>query len=178
MLGHPSLREILGFDFALLCERYLAPFVLARQDPSLLQRTVAFLSATGDVLHYGHVEALRDRVFLRPQWLVDCMAALVRHDLEPRLAALGDDSLLPDGLTAEQAQAFGQLFVSRGILDKRLLPVLWADLQPDVTAEPGLLDALVALMVTAKTADPMVTVPWAVRRAVAAAAATARGVAA
>ena len=116
--GPPSLRGIVGFDWALLCERYLAPFALAKKDPSLLQRAVAFLSASGDVLHYGHVEALRDRVFLRPQWLVDCMAALVRHDLEPRLAALHDDSLLPDGLAAEQAQELGRLFVERGVLDR------------------------------------------------------------
>ena len=148
VLQHPQLREIIGFDFDLLKERYMAPFELARRDPSLLRRAVAFFVASGDVLHYSGIEALRDRVFLRPLWVSDLMAALVRHDLDERLAMLGDEgTMLPAGTTAAQAMKWAGLYTSRGILDERLLPILWADVQPDVTAEAGLISELVQLLV-------------------------------
>eukprot|EP01046_Picozoa_sp_COSAG06_P045020 COSAG06_NODE_6159_length_3076_cov_9.513432_3_plen_379_part_00 len=94
VLQHPQLREIIGFDFDLLVEQYMGPFELARRDPSLLRRAVAFFAASGDVLHYSGIEALRDRVFLRPLWVSDLMAALVRHDLDERLAMLGDEGTM------------------------------------------------------------------------------------
>ena len=99
------------------------------------------------MLHYDHVESLRHRVFLKPQWPVGVMAALVRHDLEARLSAMDDAAVLPTDLDAAQVQELGALFLTRGVLDERLLPVLWAQMEPDVTAEPALVAELLALMV-------------------------------
>eukprot|EP01043_Picozoa_sp_COSAG02_P105598 COSAG02_NODE_41590_length_393_cov_0.608844_1_plen_70_part_10 len=44
---------------------------LLEEDPQLLNRAMLFLRARGSVLYYDHVPTLRDRVFIRPQWLVD-----------------------------------------------------------------------------------------------------------
>lgn len=126
----------------------MQPFELARRDPSLLRRAVAFFHASGDVLHYDHVESLHQCVFLKPQWLVDLMAALVRHDLEARLSSLDEAVVLPADLQLSQVAQIGAQFLSQGILDERLLgPILWAALEPDVTTEPGLIAELLALMV-------------------------------
>ena len=61
-----------------------------------------------------HVEQ-RERVFLRPQWLVDVMKALVHHDLAGRI----------DGVTDEaEVKSLGKHFMLTGELDRRLLPWL------------------------------------------------------
>ena len=46
VLTHPELRGIVGFDLASLSESYLEPFELAKVDPSLLRRAVAFFRAS------------------------------------------------------------------------------------------------------------------------------------
>ena len=53
----------------------------------------------GEVLFYEDVPALVDVVFIRPQWLVDVMKELVRHDLPELVAQLADtaDSMLLPG---------------------------------------------------------------------------------
>ena len=72
---------------------------------------VTFFAASGDVVHCNGIEALRDRVFLWPLWVSDLMAALVRHDLDERLAMLGDEgTMLPAGTTAAQAMEWAGMY--------------------------------------------------------------------
>jgi len=100
-----------------------------------------FLRLTGKVLchEYAHAPELQDRVWLRPQWLVDVMRELVRHDLQEQLEAVGSADA-----SARQIQELGQVFLEKGELDRGLLPWLWRDLRPAVGEQQ--LDFLLQLM--------------------------------
>ena len=83
VVSHPVFKKCFNFDFAELAERHSRVPTKVRKDPELLRRAIRFLGITGEVLcpDYEHAPALAERVFLRPQWLVDGMKELVRHDL-------------------------------------------------------------------------------------------------
>ena len=128
---HTVFKANFGFDFAELAERHSRVATKVRKDPELLRRAMTFLGITGEVLHpqYEHAPALAERVFLRPQWLVDIMKELVHHDLQ----------LAVEKITAEQTSSaalmkeLGQLFCGKGVLDRRLLPWLWRNLSFPLT---------------------------------------------
>ena len=80
----------MGFSRETLATKYGAMAAALQQDPPLLRRALAFLRVTGEVLFYDQVPALADTVFIRPQWLVDVLKELVRHDLPQLVAQLAD----------------------------------------------------------------------------------------
>ena len=84
-----------------------------------------------------------NRVFLKPEWLVNVMKELVRHDLEQRVERI-DHSAVDN---AEDIQELGRKFVRDGELHRQLLPWLWRDLQPPVVDDDEQMDFLVELMV-------------------------------
>jgi hypothetical protein len=88
-----------------------------------------------------HVEQ-RERVFLRPQWLVDVMKALVHHDLAGRID--GVDSSVTN---AVEVKSLGKHFMQTGELDRRLLPWLWRELEPPVGDDDAQMQFLVGLLV-------------------------------
>ena len=114
-------------------------------DPELVQRAMMYLRITGEVLFPdSHAPALRDRVFLEPQRLVDVMKVLVDHDLARRLNQL-DPSAEP---VHARLQDLGNRFLARGELDRpTLLPWLWRDLQPPIDHDPAQMDFIVDLLV-------------------------------
>jgi hypothetical protein len=149
----PALCEALAsqsldVEFGALVQQYgtLAPKL--RKDPGLLERAMAYLRVTGEVLCHQtdlhHVEQ-RERVFLRPQWLVDVMKALVHHDLGSRL-----DKVLanPDpDVDGAMVTTLGQQFMLTGELDRRLLPWIWCELEPPVGRDTDKINFLVSLLV-------------------------------
>ena len=108
-------------------------------DPELLNRAMLFLRARGAVLYYDHVPALRDRVFIRPQWLVDVIKELVRHDLQEQIGLL--DPCFDD---VEATRQLAQEFLESGILRAGLLPWLWRELDPPVGHDRALVPGSVA----------------------------------
>ena len=72
-----------------------------------------FLRARGSVLYYDHVPTLRDRVFIRPQWLVDVIKELVRHDLREQLELLD-----PRFDSIETTRQLAQEFLDTGVVKR------------------------------------------------------------
>jgi GTPase SAR1 family protein len=129
ILSLPLFKERMDFDLQMLCERRCKLATMARADPNLLRRAMSYLHLTGEVLYYEHVPALRDRVFLEPQRLVDIMKELMHHDLEKKLQ-LVSAATVPN---AETVKALGEQFIKQGVLNLELLPWLWRNLEPSVT---------------------------------------------
>ena len=105
-------------------QRFVRSYSKVQEDPELLDRAMRYLRLTGQVLYHaaGLDAESSERVFLRPQWLVDVMKALVHHDLRRRL-----DTDAPTDTVVKQ---LGHEFLHSGTLDRRLLPWLWRDLRP------------------------------------------------
>ena len=126
VVSHAVFKANFDFDFAELVERHSRVATKVRNDPKLLRRAMAFLGITGEVLRpvYEHAPVLAERVFLRPQWLVDVMKELVHHDLHTAVEKIGA------GKTSDSVpvKELGQLFCNKGVLDRRLLDWLWRDL--------------------------------------------------
>jgi hypothetical protein len=94
----PLLREAVANadhlssdECATRLQRYVHLPAKLQRDSGLLGRAMMYLRLTGEVLCHAydlhHVEQ-RQRVFLRPQWLVDVMKEFVRHDFEERLGRI------------------------------------------------------------------------------------------
>ena len=116
-----------------------------RKDPELIKRAMLFLGIVGEVLCPGSEQpgsVLSGRVFLRPQWLVDVMKEFVRHDLRAQLesvhAAQTTDPI--------QVKVLGELFCSKGVLDRQLLPWLWRNLPFQLAENPEEIDFMLALL--------------------------------
>ena len=92
------------------------------KDPDLIRRAIRYLRITGEVIwpDYENKPALRERVFIVPQKLVDAMKELVRHDLESQLDAIDDQT--------SDTVILGREFCSTGVLHRELLPWLWRNL--------------------------------------------------
>ena len=125
-ISSPEFKANFDFDFAELAEKHSRVAIKARKDPELLQRAMTFLGITGEVLNpqYEQAPALAERVFLRPQWLVDIMKELVHHDLHVLVEQITPE----DTSNPELMKELGKLFCNRGVLDRRLLPWLWRNL--------------------------------------------------
>eukprot|EP01047_Picozoa_sp_COSAG01_P043258 COSAG01_NODE_3831_length_5651_cov_4.363112_2_plen_1509_part_00 len=132
---------------AKLLTQYKALPSKLQRDPRLLERALHYLRLTGEVLCHDndlHHIKQRQRIFLRPQWLVDVMKEFVRHDFEERLASID-----PSTVREEPAliRSLGTRFLTTGVLDRRLLPWIWRDLQPPVVDDQPQMDFLVDLLV-------------------------------
>ena len=46
----------------------------------------------------------------------------------------------------EEIKALGQVFLTRGVLERKLLPWLWRDLRPSIVDDPSQMDFLIELM--------------------------------
>ena len=131
VLAHPEFKSKMGFDLEDLYERRNRVAHKVLREPDLIQRAMLFLRVTGQVLYFEHKQAaLRQRVFLRPQLLVNLMREFVRHDLEAKLGQI--DPGQPDWATVDHV---GRMFLKHGVLDRRLLPWLWRDLRPQIDQE-------------------------------------------
>ena len=136
-----------GFGIASLHLQYCAPFRKARDDPQLIRRAILYLRITGEVLWHDceHMPMLQERVFLKPQLLVDVMKELVRHDLGERVEAI--DPAMPHAI---DVQTHGRRFVKDGQLvgpsHSPVLPWLWRDLKPSVSDDPAQMDFLIELL--------------------------------
>ena len=117
--------SIMGFNQQTLAEKYGTTAAALQGDPALLRRALAFLRATGEVLYYEDVPALCDTVFIRPQWLVDVMKELVRHDLPDIVADMGDS--LSVGSTEADMRRLqdGANHFPAGIATERVMQWLW-----------------------------------------------------
>ena len=127
---HPDFKANFGIDYAELAERYNRVSAKVRKDPELLRRAMRFLEITGEVLfpHYSHKPALAERVFLRPQWLVDIMKYLVHHDLEDKVEKITTELSADATSNPVLMKELGKKFCSKGVLDRRLLGWLWREL--------------------------------------------------
>ena len=112
---------MLGFDLQSLRGNLDQALGKLRHDPGLLRRALLFLRATGEVLYYEQLPGLADRVFIKPQWLVDVMKELVHHDLDTQLHEMSSGEAAKYPLAKE----LGTKFIRNGVLDRRLLPWLW-----------------------------------------------------
>eukprot|EP01043_Picozoa_sp_COSAG02_P006525 COSAG02_NODE_187_length_30377_cov_3.636271_2_plen_1415_part_00 len=151
-ISHPDFKASFGFDFAWLAERHGRVSAKVRKDHELLRRAMTFLGSTGEVLcpraQVG--STLAQRVFLRPQWLVDVMREFVRHDLEEQLERFCAEQRQRGAAavsSADEIDSLGRQFLRRGLLHRELLPWLWRDLRPSVVDDEEQMDFLVELMV-------------------------------
>ena len=121
-MSHEAFRTNLNFDWAELEERHTRVSRKVTADADLVRRAMLFLDITGEVLcpQYAHAPALAERVFLRPQWIIDVMKELVHHDLHTQVEQVDP--------AQQQVRDLGQLFCVKGVLDRRLLPWLWRNL--------------------------------------------------
>eukprot|EP01046_Picozoa_sp_COSAG06_P051551 COSAG06_NODE_8436_length_2175_cov_1.380539_1_plen_272_part_10 len=87
---------------------------------SSLASTIS-LSFTGSGGTVASTVSFENRVFLKPEWLVNVMKELVRHDLEQLVEKI-DHSAVDN---AEGIQKLGRKFVRDGELHRQLLPWLW-----------------------------------------------------
>eukprot|EP01050_Picozoa_sp_SAG11_P000376 SAG11_NODE_11_length_27870_cov_16.327428_3_plen_1940_part_00 len=137
-------------DIASLHGRYLEPFRKVQADPDLMRRAMLYLRIVGEVLWHD-VPLLSERVFLKPQLLVNVMKELVRHDLgdvvrnirvTDSLGQVADERarLRNDGLTFVET---GEL---RGPRDSPFLQWLWRNLQPPVKHDPAQMEFLIELL--------------------------------
>ena len=87
LLALPQFAENMGFGLDTLTERCCRVPDLCAKDPQLLRRAMAYLRATGEVLYHdlATAAAVRERVFLEPQRLIDLMKEFVHHDLAAQL---------------------------------------------------------------------------------------------
>lgn len=125
-ISSPEFKANFDFDFAELAGKHNRVATKVRKDPGLLKRAITFLGMTGEVLipHYENAPALAERVFLRPQWLVDIMKELVHHDLNMSVEEITPEETNNPVLMKE----LGQRFCTKGVLDRRLLTWLWRNL--------------------------------------------------
>eukprot|EP01043_Picozoa_sp_COSAG02_P041355 COSAG02_NODE_3420_length_6777_cov_2.529051_2_plen_1033_part_00 len=163
-VSHPDFKANFGFDFAELAERHSRVSVKVLKDPELLPRAMAFLGITGEILNpqYEHAPALAERVFLRPQWLVDIMKELVHHDLHVAVEKITAD----DTSDAVLVKELGRQFCSKGVLDRRLIPWLWRNLpfpltqsEAEVTFVLELLTQLGLLTLLPQQEEPLWLLP-------------------
>eukprot|EP01050_Picozoa_sp_SAG11_P014944 SAG11_NODE_1890_length_4110_cov_3.484418_2_plen_1196_part_00 len=154
-LDHPEFESVMGFGRETITTKYGAMAAALQRDPALLRRALAFLRVTGEVLYYEQVPAIAETVFIRPQWLVDVMKELVRHDLPQLVAQLAEtadaSAQLTAGLVSEadalRLQAEAIEFSETGVATEAVLTWLWrraAVLQAD--SKPELARQLVALL--------------------------------
>ena len=131
---HPSFVECMGFGLSDLQERCSRLSAKVQRDPQLLERSLLFLSITGEVIwpRYGGESEPGDRVFPQPQLLIDIMKELVRHDLRAQLQQLASPPSAPGG----ELCGLGEQFCDTGVLDRRLLPWLWRDLSFPLAERP------------------------------------------
>eukprot|EP01045_Picozoa_sp_COSAG04_P012313 COSAG04_NODE_824_length_10051_cov_4.830687_2_plen_1826_part_00 len=162
-LSHPAFKDAMGFELEELEERHSRVSSKVRKDPALVKRAMLFLGVTGEVLcprqpnggHHPQAEPepevepepepehqLADRVFLRPQWLIDVMKEFVRHDLRTMVDTI-DSSQATD---VAQVKALGELFCDKGVLDRRLLPWLWRNLPFPLAQKSDEIDFLLGLL--------------------------------
>ena len=149
-LAHSAFKDAMGFDLTDLVGK--RPSAKVRQEPKLLRRAILFLGIVGEVLCPGSEQpgsVLSERVFLRPQWLVDVMKEFVRHDLRIKVDTI-DSSQTADVI---QVKALGQLFCDKGVLDRRLLPWLWRDLPFPLAQKSDEIDFLLGLLTELGRAD-------------------------
>eukprot|EP01049_Picozoa_sp_SAG25_P005687 SAG25_NODE_396_length_8539_cov_5.889336_3_plen_1378_part_01 len=140
-LALPLFRDRMGFDLEMLCERRCKVATKIRTDPDLLRRAMMYLRLKGEVLYYDQT-ALRDRVFLEPQRLVDIMKELMHHDLEQQLQLVSADTVR----NAAIVKALGRNFIKLGVLEMKLLPWLWRNVEPTVADDPAQINFLVNLL--------------------------------
>ena len=114
-ISSPEFKANFDFDFAELAEKHSRVAIKVRKDPELLRRAMTFLGITGEVLNpqYDQAPTLAERVFLRPQWLVDIMKELVHHDLR----LVGTLVRRPQSRTDD---GVGSALLQQGVLDRRL----------------------------------------------------------
>ncbi|EGD81174.1 hypothetical protein PTSG_13152 [Salpingoeca rosetta] len=84
-----------------------------------------FLHLYSMVLYYDSVPGMEDYVILSPQWAVDTMTRVIRT------FGLHDDDVQGPEVRALGADVWDDL-VDRGILHRRLLEVLWRDVDSDL----------------------------------------------
>eukprot|EP01051_Picozoa_sp_SAG22_P005276 SAG22_NODE_307_length_12666_cov_761.250259_10_plen_1050_part_00 len=124
-----------------LHQQYCSIFQKVQSDPELVRRAILYLRITGEVLWHDseNMPLLRERVFLKPQLLVDVMKELVRHDLGERI-----EQIDPAMHHAVEVQKHGRDFVKRGVLraNSALLPWLWKDLSDDSAQMEFLIELL------------------------------------
>eukprot|EP01047_Picozoa_sp_COSAG01_P015044 COSAG01_NODE_745_length_13872_cov_40.816525_7_plen_3569_part_00 len=149
MSAHPDFGAATGFDASLFQAQYRDVLERMQKDIPLLRRSMRFLRLTGNVLYYDHVAGLKDRIFLRPEWLVDVLKELVRHDLEQRVSSI---PTFTNAQAASQLQQLAENFLSTGVLHCDLLDWLWNHL-------PGFNTALRAEL-TQLLQELSVMVPW------------------
>jgi hypothetical protein len=165
---------IMGFDLDKLRKQRCELAEGVSRDPELLSRAMVYLTNAGEVLCHGSTSSPHDRVFLEPQRLVDVMKELVHHDLKAQLKQIDAAEIVHLGqrflrqlvhhdrktqlvhhdpktqvehiFTGELAQ-LGRRFLRQGILERRLLPWLWRNLQPPVADDQAQVDFLLGLLV-------------------------------
>ena len=144
-VAHPEFGAVLGFDLQSLRATLAQAFEKLR-DWALLRRALLFLRATGEVLYYDNAPGLEDRIFIKPQWLVDVLKELVRHQpIEDQVIAL--EQRLPARATVQDKSAVrarARKFLKKGLLHESILPLVWADLLRD--ADPSLVRELAQLL--------------------------------
>ena len=89
-----------------------------------LEAALELLHNTGYVLWYRNIPTLNDIVFLSPQWVVDMIKSVIRHDMfTNRIDALNSVEHV-DGMSAEELEEAKLRFRSDAILDIRVLYML------------------------------------------------------
>lgn len=88
-------------------------------------RVVQFLHDIGDLLYYPENDRLSDFVFLQPQWLVDVIKYLIRHDLNKNLKWKYEmKHLCPKAFKFEEIK---DNFLNHGIAEPWFLEQIWLE---------------------------------------------------
>lgn len=141
-VAHAAFKAAMGFGLDDLDERHTRVSRKVTRDPELVRRAMLYLQLTGEVL-CPQVEGLAgSRVFLRPQWLVDIMKELVRHDLRLQV----DQTSAVETQQPALIKGLGLAFCDKGVLDRRLLPWLWRSLPFSLADKPEEISFLLQLL--------------------------------
>ena len=98
-----------------------------------LEAALELLHNTGYVLWYKNIPTLNDTVFLSPQWVVDMIKSVIRHDMfTNRIDALKSVTDV-DGMSAKELEEAKRRFRADAILDIRVLYMLGIWRAPQIT---------------------------------------------
>ncbi|KAM4602463.1 malignant fibrous histiocytoma-amplified sequence 1 [Polymixia lowei] len=91
---------------------------------SILRFLLRYLHRIGIIVWYENIDALSDRVFVQPSFLISLFKTVVRPDLVPQLEGIPRDLLMEEGALVKHKFTWVEDFRSRGTLTNAAMRIL------------------------------------------------------
>ncbi|XP_071392694.1 malignant fibrous histiocytoma-amplified sequence 1 homolog [Centroberyx affinis] len=91
---------------------------------SILRFLLRYLHRIGIIVWYEDIDALSDRVFVQPSFLISLFKTIVRHDLVQQLEGIPRDLLMEEGALVKQKFTWVDDLRSRGTLHNAAMRIL------------------------------------------------------